>query len=305
MKTRMTPDVNIVTLENPIEYDVEGINQVEVNPKTGLTFAEGLRSILRQDPDIVLLGEIRDEETASIGFHAAQTGHLVFSTLHTNSAVLSIARLVDLGIDHFTIGTSINAIVAQRLVRRLCENCKEHDVIGDDLYQRLPESLKSSDKLQFWKAVGCDQCGTSGYSGRLGIHEVLQITPQVGKYITANASVSEIEEQALADGFNTLSADGMLKAAAGLTTLSEVYRVAPPPVKEFVEAPEEVKYIEDYLEVDEQLTSTDSKQVLVKGIAARKILIVDDEEFMRRLIQGVLEGEGTGLLVLRMERKAW
>jgi type IV pilus assembly protein PilB len=299
LKTRMSPDVNIVTLENPIEYDVEGINQVEVNPKTGLTFAEGLRSILRQDPDIVLLGEIRDEETASIAFHAAQTGHLVFSTLHTNSAVLSIARLVDLGIDHFTIGTSVNAVVAQRLVRRLCDNCKELDIIGDDLFQRLPDSLKSSDKLQFWKSSGCDNCGTSGYSGRVGIHEVLQITPHVEKCITANSSVAEIERQALGGGFSTLSTDGMLKAAAGLTSLSEVYRVAPPPIKEFVEEPEELINIEGSLSVEDKLTGTDSTPVSVKGIAAKKILVAEDEEFMLRLIQGILEGEGYKIITAK------
>lgn len=294
LKTLLSPEVNIVTLENPIEYELEGVNQVEINTKAGLTFASGLRSILRQDPDIVLLGEIRDKETAEIAFHAAQTGHLVLSTLHTNSAVLSLNRLLDLGIDAFTLGSTLNAVVGQRLVRRLCDECKTEDTIGEEFFDRLPDVLKKQKDLAFYKAVGCKNCSSTGYTGRLGIHEVLAITPTLEQKIAAGVGSHELEKCAVREGFTTLSMDGMLKAAQGLTSLSEVYRVAPPPIREYVDVEALAKESSPVSESVEVLTI--DEEVPVTKLAAKKILLVDDDEFMIRLIQGIMEGEGYEVL---------
>lgn len=290
LKTLMTPEVNIVTLENPIEYDVEGINQVEINPAAGLTFAGGLRSILRQDPDIILLGEIRDEETAGIAFNAAETGHLVLSTLHTNSAFVTISRLIDLGVDPFNIGSSLNAIIAQRLVRRICMKCRQPDDVGDDLRQRLPAAFRDRNIAKFWKGTGCNACNFTGYSGRVGISEVLRVTSGIQKLIRRNAPVHEIEVEAQAIGFQTLSVDGIGKAASGLTSISEIFRVAPPAVEDLVEGPGTTRQLTDEIEANEQ--PVDELSVPVASITPRRILIAEDNEFMLRLIQGILEGEG-------------
>ena len=290
LKTLMKPEVNIVTLENPIEYDVEGINQVEINPAAGLSFAGGLRSILRQDPDIILLGEIRDEETAGVAFNAAETGHLVLSTLHTNSALVTISRLMDLGVDPFNIGSSLNAIVAQRLVRRICEKCKQPDDVGDDLRQRLPAVFRDRELAKFWKGAECNACSFTGYSGRVGISEVLRITSGIQKLIRRNAPVHDIETEAQARGFQTLSVDGIAKATRGLTSISEIFRVAPPAVEDLVEVSKTSAQMTDEIEAEEQ--PVDEISVPVASIVPRRILIAEDNEFMLRLIQGILEGEG-------------
>jgi type IV pilus assembly protein PilB len=297
LKSLMSPEVNIVTLENPVEYELDGINQVEINTKAGLTFASGLRSILRQDPDIVLLGEIRDKETAEIAFHAAQTGHLVLSTLHTNSAILSVSRLLDLGIDAFTVGSSLNAVVGQRLVRRLCDVCKTEDTIGAEIFERLPEALKKQENLVFYKAVGCKHCNSTGYTGRVGIHEVLAITPSFEQKISEGVSIYELEKTAIRNGFNTLHMDGMFKAAEGLTSLSEVYRVAPPPLRDYIEPEEESKEPSPSAEAAEALVLDDIDPVTT--LAARKVLVVSADEFMVRIIQGIVEGEGYHVLSAR------
>lgn len=290
LKTLMKPEVNIVTLENPIEYDIEGINQVEINPAAGLTFASGLRSILRQDPDIILLGEIRDEETAGVAFNAAETGRLVLATLHTNSALVTISRLMDLGVDPFNIGSSLNAVIAQRLVRRICEKCRNPDDIGDDLRKRLPEPFRGRGNASFWKGAGCNSCGFTGYSGRVGISEVLRVNTSIQKLIRRNAPVHEIEVEARSRGFQTLSVDGIAKAAMGLTSISEIFRIAPPPVENMVEDPGTGVQLVDEPGAEEQPAGDLS--VPVASITPRRILIVEDNEFMLRLIQGVLEGEG-------------
>jgi len=286
IKSLHTPEVNIVTLENPIEYQLEGINQVEVNPKQGLTFASGLRSILRQDPDIIFLGEIRDHETAEVAFHAGQTGHLVLSTLHTNNALATISRLVDLEIDSATIASGINAIVSQRLVRKLCVSCKSPAEVAD------PEHVSDSG---FWEALGCEECEFTGYKGRLGIHEILLMTPSIKKLILDNQPLGVIEKTAIEEGMEYLHDDGVAKAKMGSTSLSEVYRVAPPPHKADIEEhsedpPDDVPNLEqniDHVDLDSENIS-----LPVEPARPSKVLVVTSQEFMRHFLKGVLEGDG-------------
>lgn len=218
--------VNIITVEDPVEYQITGINQVQVYEKIGLTFAIALRSILRQDPDIVMIGETRDAETAQIAIQASLTGHLVLSTLHTNSAAATITRLIDMGIEPFLLSSTITAILAQRLVRKLCDACKQ-------AYKPLPETLallgiteQQAAKITFYKAVGCPKCMESGYAGRLPIFEVMPISHAIAKLIVARSDAREIQKQALADGMTILMQDGIIKIAAGLTTIEEVLSVA-------------------------------------------------------------------------------
>jgi type IV pilus assembly protein PilB len=201
---------NIVTIEDPVEYRLPGINQVAVSEKAGLTFAAGLRSILRQDPNIVMIGEIRDEETAHVAFHAAQTGHMVLSTLHTNDAPSTVARLVEIGIPAYLVASSVVAVVAQRLVRTLC-SCKNV----------LPDGRA--------EPAGCDACRDSGYRGRMAIHELLRLTPRVRSVLMANASTDALRQAALVSGMRTMFEDGERKVARGLTTVAELERVIPPP----------------------------------------------------------------------------
>lgn len=285
LKSLMSAQVNIITLENPIEYEIEGINQVEINPKQGLNFANGLRSILRQDPDIVLVGEIRDEETARIAFHAAQTGHLVLSTLHTNSALATLSRLEDLGIEPYNISTTLNAVVSQRLVRRLCENCKQEQPMDNSLMGHLPPSFREKKSLNAWTAEGCENCNSTGFTGRLGIHEVFHINSQIQEMIIQRKNIKDIERAAVLAGYRDLSSDGILKALNGETTLSEVYRVAPYSDEGLVEI--------DELEIQEPDAADDSDMpVSVESIKPQRILLVDDELFMLQFLKGALEGEG-------------
>jgi type IV pilus assembly protein PilB len=220
------PEVNVITVEDPVEYRIEGINQVQVNVKAGLTFAAVLPAILRSDPDIVLIGEIRDRVTAQLAVEAALTGHLVLSTLHTNDAPSAMPRLVEMGIEPFLVGSSLDAVLAQRLSRRLCEWCKEpyapseRDLSGahwpfEDL--GTPENL--------WKAVGCRSCASTGYRGRLAINEVMPVSEEIERLTVAHGSASEIHKIAIAEGMVTLRDDGLRKVASGLTTLEEVLRV--------------------------------------------------------------------------------
>jgi type IV pilus assembly protein PilB len=213
---------NIVTVEDPVEYQVMGVNQVQVNPKAGVTFAGGLRSILRQDPDIIMVGEIRDRETAEIAIHAALTGHLVFATLHTNDAAGAVTRLIDMGIEPFLVESATIGILAQRLARKICEHCKKP-------YATTPELLKSlgiaTAAVTFYRGEGCPACKNSGYQGRVGLYELIEMNEALRGLIVAKAPSSAIKAAAAQSGFRTLRQEGLIKAAAGITTVEEVLRV--------------------------------------------------------------------------------
>lgn len=227
------PGVNIVTIEDPVEYQIPGINQVQINPQAGLTFASGLRAFLRQDPNIILVGEIRDRETTQLAIQAALTGHLVFSTLHTNDAATAIPRLIDLGAEPFLIASVLNASVAQRICRRVCPFCKKQfnapaqvvenikQVLGDVFpkkYQNQPIVLS--------KGTGCPQCNNTGYFGRIAIFEIIKISPTINKMIIGHPRAEEINKQAKKEGLITMKQDGYLKVLEGITTIEEVLRVA-------------------------------------------------------------------------------
>ena len=225
--------VNIVTLEDPVEYSVDGVNQSQINPQIGYSFASGLRSILRQDPDIVMVGEIRDQETADMAVNAALTGHIVLSTLHTNDAAGALPRMVDMGVEPFLLASSINTLVAQRLTRKICEFCKkpaslnkaELDTIQDVVGQMPKEvraKLKPLKEYKFLKGAGCDRCGGSGYKGRIGIFEVLPMSDAVKELLLSNASGDNIADKAVEEGMVTMQMDGILKVLSGQTTLEEV-----------------------------------------------------------------------------------
>lgn len=221
-----TPDVNIITVEDPVEYQMAGIGQVQVKEKVGLTFAAALRSILRQDPDIVMIGETRDSETATIAVQAALTGHLVLSTLHTNNAPASITRLIDMGVEPYLIASSVILIVAQRLVRRLCDNCKQKYVPTAELLASIGLKAADAKGITFYKAVGCDNCNQTGYRGRLAIYEMMQMSTDIQKLTMDRADSSQIRKQAIADGMTLLLDDGVRKIKQGLTTIEEVLTVA-------------------------------------------------------------------------------
>ena len=218
-----TQEVNIVTIEDPVEYQLPGINQVQVNQTVGLTFAAGLRSILRQDPNIIMIGEIRDTETADIAVRASLTGHLVLSTLHTNSALLTIPRLLDMDIEPYLVVSSLTGVVAQRLVRKVCGQCKKEyhpTEMEKSLYQKRGIKVDT-----LYKGAGCNTCQNSGYRGRLAIHEVLTIDDTIRSMMMNNKSIQEIKQYAMRSGMIFLLDDGLLKAKAGLTTVEEVLRV--------------------------------------------------------------------------------
>jgi type IV pilus assembly protein PilB len=221
-----TPDLNIVTVEDPVEYQQMGVNQVQVKPDIGLTFADGLRSILRQDPDVVMVGEIRDSETADIAVKAALTGHLVLSTLHTNDAPGAIARLVDMGIEPFLVSSSVLLICAQRLMRKICPHCKEAFQVPADVIHRLGMKPDEVEGQQFYRGHGCSRCKETGFLGRLAILEVLPISDAMREQILVESSAKVIKDLALREGMKTLQRAGLLKAKAGLTSLDEVLRAA-------------------------------------------------------------------------------
>ncbi|MFH1028762.1 MAG: ATPase, T2SS/T4P/T4SS family, partial [Pseudomonadota bacterium] len=209
---------NIITIEDPIEYQIRGIGQIQVNPKIDLTFAGGLRSILRQDPDIIMVGEIRDAETAEIAIQASLTGHLVLSTLHTNDAATAVTRLVDMGIEPFMIASSLSAVVAQRLVRVICPHCREE-------YRPLEEFAGVTLPEKLYRGKGCDRCFGLGTLGRTAIYEILPIDQELCSMIIRRCHSGEIKEYAVARGMKTLRDDGLARAAAGITTIEEVLRV--------------------------------------------------------------------------------
>lgn len=225
-----TKAVNIITLEDPVEYQVDGINQVQINQKAGLTFASGLKSFLRQDPNIILVGEIRDKETTQLAIQAALTGHLVFSTLHTNDAATAIPRLTDLGGEPFLIASVISTIIAQRIVRRVCEDCKifyeppqeVQQTIREVLGPLLPKQYQNNEPIQLAKGEKCEACNGSGYKGRIGIYEILNASHAINALILKGAPSQDIEQQAQTEGMMLMIQDGFLKALQGLTTLEEV-----------------------------------------------------------------------------------
>jgi general secretion pathway protein E len=222
------PDINIITVEDPIEYQMQGISQVQVNPKIGLTFANGLRTIVRQDPDVILVGEIRDLETAEIAIQSALTGHLVFSTLHTNDAASAITRLIDMGVEPFLVSSAVNAIMAQRLVRKICPHCREAYVPPNAFLERVGLSPIKFAGRELYRGVGCAQCLQTGYKGRIGIYELMNLTPAMKSLILTTSDAGQIKKQALsslATGMVTLRQDGLRKVLAGQTTLEEVFRV--------------------------------------------------------------------------------
>lgn len=218
--------MNIITLEDPIEYEVEGVNQVMIDEKVGLTFANGLRSVLRQDPNVVMVGEMRDHETAEIAMQASLTGHLVLSTIHTNDASSTVIRLMDLGIQPYLIASSLNAVVAQRLVRVICSYCKEQYVpTADDLmHLRLRE--KGAPPFDFYRGRGCEHCKNTGYMGRAGVFEVLPVTSRIKELIVARGAETDIRHAAIAEGMKTLGEDALEKVKMGITTVEEVRRIA-------------------------------------------------------------------------------
>lgn len=219
-----TPERNISTAEDPVEINLMGINQVQINVKAGLTFADALRSFLRQDPDVVMVGEIRDLETAEIAIKAAQTGHLVLSTLHTNSAAETLTRLMNMGVPAYNIAGSVSLIIAQRLARRLCNHCKAEEKLPEEEMHRQGFSEKQIKEIKIYKAVGCDQC-TGGYKGRTGVYEVMPITPNIADLIMEGASSLSIAKQAREDGINSLRQSALLKVAQGIISLAEANRV--------------------------------------------------------------------------------
>jgi len=220
------PDVNIITVEDPVEYTIQGIGQVQVQEKVGLTFAAALRSILRQDPDIVLIGEIRDTETAQIATQAALTGHLVLSTIHTNSAPATITRLIDMGIEPFLIASSVVCIISQRLVRKLCSKCKTPYKPTPEMISRIGITQAQASEITFYKAVGCEDCLNTGYKGRRAIFEVMKISSEIAKLIVQRVDASVIKAKALEEKMTTLAADGLRAIKSGDTTIEEVLSVA-------------------------------------------------------------------------------
>ena len=231
IKILNTRDVNITTIEDPVEYGIKGVNHIQINPKANLTFVNGLRSILRQDPDIIMVGEIRDHETARITVNAALTGHLVLSTLHANDAVSAIPRLLDMGIEPFLIASTVNIIMTQRLARRLCPHCKKEYTVKSDkehkqlleLRQDLQKHIKDTDKLN--KAVGCKECNNTGYSGRIGIYEVLHMTKEIRDAIITEPNSDEIMEIAKKTGFTSMLEDGISKLKEGTIDIKELIKV--------------------------------------------------------------------------------
>jgi general secretion pathway protein E len=220
------PDKNIITIEDPVEYQIRGISQVQVNPKIDLTFANGLRTIVRQDPDVILVGEIRDLETAEIAIQSALTGHLVFSTLHTNDAASAITRLIDMGLESFLVSSSVNAIIAQRLVRKICTRCMEPFTPSPEYLAQVglvPEDLGDR---PLYRSTGCNACLNTGYQGRIGIFEVMIMNEDLKSYILMTSDSNQIRKRAIESGdMLTLRQDGLKKVMSGQTTMEEVYRV--------------------------------------------------------------------------------
>ncbi len=228
VKMLNTRETSIITIEDPIEYSIDGINQIQVNPRTELTFANGLKSVLRQDPNIIMVGEIRDSETAGIAVNTALTGHLLLSTLHTNDAATTLPRMLDLGVESYLIASTVNLILGQRLVRKICNNCKRPKTITPAEIQSLMEIIPNKSLMkqkEFFYGTGCEDCNFSGYSGRIGIHEVLVPDNIIRDAILKKAPASDIKQLAISQGMVTMVEDGFEKAKLGITTLDEILRM--------------------------------------------------------------------------------
>lgn len=226
-----SPKVNIMTLEDPVEYEMKGVNQVQINPVAGLTFASGLKSFLRQDPNVIMVGEIRDKETTELAIQASLTGHLVFSTLHTNNSAGSLPRLLDMGAEPFLLSSTINAVVAQRVVRVICNNCKVKYPASEEVLDDIKKTLgnlypQKAETTSLSKGKGCSECNNTGYQGRIGIFEVLTMSERIAKQIMERTPAGEIEKEAINHGMLTMKQDGYLKVLEGITTIEEVLRVA-------------------------------------------------------------------------------
>jgi type II secretory ATPase GspE/PulE/Tfp pilus assembly ATPase PilB-like protein len=231
LKLLNTREKNITTIEDPAEYRIKGVNQINVNVKTNLTFANGLRSILRQDPNIIFVGEIRDSETAGIAVNASLTGHLVLSTLHTNDAATALPRLIDMNVEPFLVASTVNVIIAQRLVRKICEICKNtRNITPEELLKNLPPEIinkyiEKKTTITIYQGAGCKICHMTGYSGRIGVFEVLEITKAIRDLITKRQDADVILQKAIQEGMTTMLDDGLEKVFQGLTTIEEVLRV--------------------------------------------------------------------------------
>lgn len=231
LKILNTREKNITTIEDPVEYRIKGVNQINVNQKTDLTFANGLRSILRQDPNVVFVGEIRDSETAGIAVNAALTGHLVLSTLHTNDAATALPRLIDMKVEPFLVASTVNVIIGQRLIRKICDMCKvSYDILRTDLTKNLPSTIITRhfgerENIRLYRGKGCKICHSTGYTGRVGLFEVLEVTKEIRNLITAKNDSDQIAKRAIEGGMTTMLNDGLNKVSRGVTTLEEVLRV--------------------------------------------------------------------------------
>jgi type IV pilus assembly protein PilB len=218
-----TPEKNIITIEDPVERQVAGVTQVQINPKAGLTFANGLRAMMRADPDIIMVGEIRDRETAQIAVEAALTGHLVLSTLHTNDAPTALTRLIEMGIEPFLVASAIDCVVAQRLARTLCQHCKRRTIVSAAVLR--DHGFPSGADLEAWEPVGCGRCGGSGYKGRTGLYEVMTVTDEIRHLAIERAPADRVAEVAVRNGMRRLREDGLEKVRRGVTSIAEVARV--------------------------------------------------------------------------------
>jgi general secretion pathway protein E len=226
LKQLNTSERKIITVEDPVEYQMEGVNQIQAKPQIGLTFASALRSIVRQDPDVIMIGEMRDLETARIAVQSALTGHLVLSTLHTNDAAGGVTRLLDMGLEEYLLTSTVNGILAQRLVRKLCPACKQPYAPTQDIIDGMKlKRFASTDQIVLYKPVGCPSCGGLGYRGRLAIIEFLQMTDPLRKLIMAHEEAGAIQRLAIEEGMTTMYENGLVKAVQGITTLEEVLRV--------------------------------------------------------------------------------
>ncbi len=293
-------EMNLITIEDPIEFQIAGINQVQVNPKAGMTFSTVLRSILRQDPDVVMVGEIRDEETAEIALHAAQTGHLVFSTLHTNDAPSTVNRLLDMGIDPAMLASSVNLIVAQRLVRRLCPKCRREAKPDAELAERLG----IPDGVTLYEKTGCKQCMNIGYKGRMGIHEVMYMNDRLRKLISRGATERELMQAAREEDMLTLFEDGLSKALAGQTSLQEVMRVCTVPEGFLLH-----EHLDDHLQMlsygEVQRRRDKAHAQYAVSTEQQTVLVVDDSSSVRNLVEFILDADGYRVIQAEDGQQAW
>ncbi len=277
----LSPDINIITIEDPIEYSLAGINQVQVNSRSGMTFAKGLRSILRQDPDVVMVGEIRDKETADIALQAAQTGHLVLSTLHTNDAAKAVLRLADMGIDPFIISSSLLCVIGQRLVRQIHKKCSIDHEPPAQILKKFPDVPPGT----FKKGGGCPECDGTGFKGRLGIFELLLMSEGIGRLISEQVPEWKIIELARKEGMVSMAEDGFKKARQGLTTIEEIVRIVPISEVTF----EDNAYAAPMEEQGQDLSAQIHQRP--DGIRKDRIMIIDDDEDIRRLVTKIIEDE--------------